>query len=74
MKEEFAKLEEKAKQIEKQFSTVENYAIQTTNCCDKHTLRMERQMFFQWQEMEKIYQQLEDLQFVDLLDFQKQNW
>jgi hypothetical protein len=35
---------------------------------------MERQMFFQWQEMEKIYRQLEDLQFVDLLDFQKQNW
>ncbi|MBQ7327460.1 MAG: hypothetical protein IJX00_00650 [Clostridia bacterium] len=74
MKEEFAKLEEKAKQIEKQFGTVENYAIQTTNCIDRHTLRIERQMFFRWHNMEKIYQQLEDLQFVDLLDFQKQNW
>lgn len=74
VKEEYAKLDEKAKQIEKQFQSVENYAIQTTNCIDRHTLRIERQMFFRWHNMEKIYQQLEDLQFVDLLDFQKQNW
>ncbi len=74
MQEEYKKLEEKAKTIEKKFGSVENFAIQTTNCIDKHTLRIERQMFFQWQDMEKIYQQLEDLQFVDLLDFQKQNW
>lgn len=74
MKEEYAKLDEKAKQIEKQFQSVENYEIQTTNCIDRHTLRIERQMFFRWHNMEKIYQQLEDLQFVDLLDFQKQNW
>ena len=74
MKEEYTKLEEKAKQIEKQFQSVENYAIQTTNCIDKHTLRIERQMFFQWQDMEKIYQQLEDLSTADLLDFQNNIW
>ena len=74
MQEEYKKLEEKARAIEKKFGSVENFAIQTTNCIDKHTLRIERQMFFQWQDMEKIYQQLEDLSTADLLDFQNNIW
>lgn len=73
MKEDvFALLENKVAKIEKEHGSLENFAIMSTMLEQKHMLKMrESYASFNFQELRGVYQDLHDLDLVDLLDFKE---
>ena len=61
----FEELEKKAKEIEKEYGSVENFVVSTTIPDDKHKLKMKGQ----FKDLRKVYESLNDLEIADLCDF-----
>ena len=61
----YKSVEEKVKEIEKKFGSLENFVVSTTISTGKHKLKMKED----FQELEKVYASLEDLEKADLYDF-----
>ncbi|MDE6583401.1 MAG: hypothetical protein K2K31_01965 [Clostridia bacterium] len=69
-KDVFKALLEKAKKIEEEFGELENFAKITTNCNEKHRMKMKEDFSSEYKDMSAVYQELYDLELADLLDFQ----
>lgn len=65
MDKEFEKLLLKAKEIEKEYGSLKNFALQETYNTKTHRLRIRKKV-----NLEKVYEGLKDLEFADLVDFQ----
>ena len=63
----FEELEKKAKEIEKEYGSVENFVVSTTIPDDKHKLKMRGN----FQNLESVYAELKDLENADLFDFKR---
>lgn len=57
-------IEEKVRKIEKKFGSLENFVVSTTISSANHKLKMKGD----FQELEKVYASLEDLEKADLYD------
>lgn len=57
-------------EIEREFGSLENFALQTTNLSDQHRMRLEEESFSSYAEMMHIFEELQDLEIADLLDYQ----
>ena len=69
-KDMFFQLKESVAKIEKEQGSLENYALISTSLEEKHIMRIrEAYASFDFQEMRKVYQDLQTLELVDLLDF-----
>ena len=69
-KDVFQRLLERAKQLEEEFGDLEKFAIISTNCNEKHTMKMKEDFSSEYKDMSAVYQELSDLELADLLDFQ----
>ena len=64
------KMLKKIEKIEREFGSLENFAISTTFCDEQHTMKIDEHIFAQ-QSLMAVYQDLNDLETADLVDFQK---
>lgn len=69
MREEFLILEQKAKKLEEKFGSLENFVLSTTKPTLSHRMRIEVD-----DDLLTAYRQLSDLEMIDLLDFQKEEY
>ena len=69
MREEFLALDQKAKKLEEKFGSLENFVLSTTKPHLPHKMRIEVD-----DDLRAAYKDLEELEFVDLLDFQKEEY
>lgn len=65
MEKEYQELLEKVKKIEKEYGSLENFAILSTCENVKHKLRIGRSV-----DLESVYEELSDLEYADLIDYQ----
>ena len=65
MEKEYQELLEKVKKIEKEYGSLENFAILSTCGRIKHKLRIGRSV-----DLESVYEELSDLEYADLIDYQ----
>ena len=65
MKKEYQELLEKVKKIEEEYGSLENFAILSTCKEVKHKLRIGRSV-----DLESVYEELSDLEYADLIDYQ----
>lgn len=68
-KNEFRKLEKKVGKIEKEWGSLENFVIVSTFDGQKHTMKIEED-FSRDSQLLQVYNDLDDLEFADLLDYQ----
>ena len=65
MEKEFLELLKKVEKIEKEYGSIKNFAILSTCKEVKHKLRIGRSV-----DLEGIYEDLSDLEYADLIDYQ----
>ena len=70
-KDDFKKLLKNVESIEKVYGSLENFVVTSTNLNDKHKMKIEEAYSSKIQELWPVYQDLSDLEFVDLLDYHK---
>lgn len=71
-KDMFSDLEKRVQKLEKEHGSLENFAIASTKLNEKHIMKMREEIAsFNFQELAKVYHDLYDLAFVDLLDFRE---
>ncbi len=71
-KDMFFDLEKRVQKIEKEFDSLENYALISTSLEEKHIMKMREEIAsFNFQELEAVYQELQPLDLIDLLDFKE---
>ena len=68
MNKTFQKLEKKIKKIESEYGNLDNFVEKTTNFTQKHTMKIDEKSF---DALEYVYEELQDLEIADLIDFQK---
>ena len=66
MRKAFLELERKAEKLEKEYGSLEDFVVSTTNLHFPHKMRIEVDF-----ELLQVYKDLEDLQTSDLVDFEK---
>lgn len=66
MRKAFLELERKAEKLEKEYGSLEDFVVSTTNLSLPHKMRIEVDF-----ELLQVYKDLEDLQTSDLVDFEK---
>lgn len=66
----FHELEKKVLQIEKEYSSLENFVINSTIPNEEHTMRMEEAISSTICQLQQVYQELYDLELADLVDYQ----
>lgn len=66
----FQELLERAKKLEKEFGSLENFAKISTNCNEEHRMKMKEDFSSEYSDMSAVYQELLALELADLLDFQ----
>ena len=69
MQKAYQKLVEKVEKIERDFSSLQDFVI-STNFQDGHMMRM-GEISSSFLHMNEVYQELDDLTFADLEDFQR---
>ncbi len=69
----FHEMLEKAEKLEKEYGSLERYAKVSTITSEKHKMKMKEELSSSYADMSEIYQELLDLEFADLLDFQNFN-
>ncbi len=62
---------ERVEEIEKTHRSLENFVKSTTNLNDEHRLRIEEDFSSTFQDMSQVYNEIQELELADLLDFQK---
>ena len=68
----FVKLEEVAKKIEREYGSLENFAIKSTMLEQRHIMKMREDFAsFNFQEVRSVYDDLRELELADLLDFKE---
>ena len=65
MRKDFLKLEKRAKEIEKQYGSLENFVKSTTKAKSFHRMRIEGQMPY------SVLLEMQELEKIDLVDFEK---
>ncbi len=66
----FTDLLDKVEKIEEKYGSLENFAKISTNCSEKHTMKMKEDFSSKYNDMSVVYQELYDLELADLFDFQ----
>lgn len=66
----FFQLKKRIDEIEKKYTSLEDFVILSTNWDEEHTLRMEEYASI-FQELEEVYQEFSELSLVDLLDYKR---
>ena len=69
MRAEFLALEQKTKEIEERFGSLENFVLSTTKPVLPHRMRIEVD-----DTLCAVYLDLQDLEMADLTDFQKEGY
>lgn len=67
----FRQLSKNIEKIEKQFGSLENFVVTSTNLNEKHKMKIEEDYSSTFQELLPVYQDLSELERVDLLDYHK---
>lgn len=67
----FRQLSKNIEKIEKQFGSLENFVVTSTNLNEKHKMKIEEDYSSTFQELWPVYQDLSELERVDLLDYHK---
>ena len=66
----FWKLKKRAEELERQYGSLEEFAIQSTLGEKHHRMRMEEDYASNCPELLQVYQELSDLELAELLDEQ----
>lgn len=69
----FRQIMKKVKKIERHQS-LESFVLASTNLLEVHTLKMREEYSSFAPQSAKVYQELSDLEFADLVDFKNKNW
>lgn len=69
----FQEMLERAEKLEEEFGNLEKYAKVSTIGEEKHRMKMKEDFSSDYADMSAVYQELLDLEFADLLDFQNFN-
>lgn len=71
-KDVFDELDKRVKHLEKDYGSLENYAVKSTMLSQRHIMKMREEMAsFNFQEVRLAYEDLGELEFADLLDFKE---
>ena len=66
---EFFEVLSKVEEIEKKYGSLENFVILSTYPSKKHKLKLEEKYSLNIKELSAVYEDLKDLETVDLLDY-----
>lgn len=67
----FHQLERRVEEIEKEYGSLENYAMHSTNLGEGHRMRMEEQYSSFYRSNGQVYREFEEMELADLLDYQE---